>query len=288
DKQSIVSFQVFADVQRIAYVTAAGDAVHLATLDGRPLGPAKTPGGAEVAEYVPSPDGSQIAYVPLDRHSVVIAASDGSGSRTAYQVPQPEADSVIGLSWSPDGSKVVFRHARIESGEKPVVMPAEKGASKKPVWEGSRDALDLAWSPDGSRLVYTDGGRIFRVDLATGAEKELTPGPLKGSGQALVDLAWLPADRVAFAAHADGSVYSPATLWLMQSDGTQAWRAIPNLGEALTMRWAPGGKDVVLAVWTPDGLQYYPDIHEAPVTLFAGSSGESHPVVAWERGLTTR
>jgi Tol biopolymer transport system component len=112
-----------------------------------------------------SPDGRQIAYLRYDlkteENFVLIANADGSGERRLLSRRHPIWFLSGGLSWSPDGRRIVMVQADASEGRGrpiPVEVSVDEG-STRPLRE-SRDMgfIQIASLPDGGGLVAIASG----------------------------------------------------------------------------------------------------------------------------------
>ncbi len=161
---------------------------------------------------------TRIAYVSVDgappnqRYQLIVADSDGEGSRAILESRQP----LMSPSWSPDGEWLAYVSfearasaiyvQRLRSGERRRVS-ARRGINGAP-----------AWSPDGSRLALTlsgSGGNldIYTLELVSQSLTRLTDDPGIDT-----EPVWAP----------DGaSIYFTSD----RSGGPQVYRVAPTLGD---------------------------------------------------------
>ncbi len=151
-------------------------------------------GGQGRAVY--SPDGSQIAFIeqkcgtgpdPSSDETAAIWRMDSDGSDLTQIVPHGQVRTHAGsqLSWSPDGSLIVFGS---QEGVLYVVRPDGTGLAAVPLeggWDG-RVARGPEWAPDGSRIAFAmfvdsegtqdlytvapDGSGLTKITDSPGAE----------------------------------------------------------------------------------------------------------------------
>lgn len=255
---------------QIAVRFANDPAVSLVTSDGKSMKKATMPDGRPVTEYVASPDGARIAYVPIDGQSLWVSNADGKNFTLVHGVEIPEAQTIHRVSWSPRGYTLLYEVSQIAAGFRPIVT-AVGGPSEAvdPVrYELSHEALSYTWSPGGTELAYSTYNGIYRVRLSDGVETPITPAALREGPQRAIDnIHWLADGRIGVVVHQDLTVYTPADLWLMNADGSDAWRAVLDLGPVNALRWAPQSDGFVLNLIGEPGLTWYASIHAEPVKL---------------------
>lgn len=98
-----------------------------------------------------SPDHASLIYVSYPDNALWRSRADGS-QRRRLTASAPEADSV---TWSPDGSRIVFRSRMASTHMKIYVMPAD-GGDAVPITSDDVEQGFATWSADGSRLVFGD------------------------------------------------------------------------------------------------------------------------------------
>src|SRR5581483_3981788 len=98
---------------------------------------------------------------------IVTVRPSGAGLRTIYSEGYGGSGQ-LAPSYSPDGRQVVFE----TNGQGPVAAPAGVGDLQVMNSDGtglhsipSHDDEDPAWSPNGRSMVYSDGARLFALDL---------------------------------------------------------------------------------------------------------------------------
>lgn len=77
---------------------------------------------------------------------------------------------------SPDGKHLAF--AANVNGEQAIYVRDLESASPR-MLPGTKDARFPFWSPDGKRIGYFSGGRMMKMDLATGTSTEIVAGTVE-------------------------------------------------------------------------------------------------------------
>jgi len=131
----------------------------------------------QIRDAVPSPDGSQVAFVSLDR-LYVADQPDGTPRRLTSQ-DRGEYNPV----WSPDGSAIAFVTWDDEAGAGHIMRVAAGGGSPMRLTSAPAYYRGLAWSPDGARIVATRSSAQMLQDAV---------GPFSTSLAS--EFVWVPAD----------------------------------------------------------------------------------------------
>lgn len=107
-----------------------------------------------------SPDGSRIAYFGkgsetdgLDRDSLFIVNSDGTGRRFLTAEGMSFNDNFESLDWSPDGTKLVCITETAQQMYELLVVNVASGETKKITSDGIAKAMPV-WSPDSRKVAY--------------------------------------------------------------------------------------------------------------------------------------
>lgn len=293
----ITNFWLVPSSQSVAVQMGDSGPVELVNLNGTPTGAPTLPDGQAIHEYVPSPDGKLIAYIPMDQHSVWVGHVDGEMyqiDKTNQKVPQTIHD----LTWAPTSDSFSYHLAQIESPDRLVVSTP---GDSRIIWESKVSVMSSAYAPDGKSLVYSDGSHVYVVQPSTGKQVDVTPAALKKGDYELLNVTWRTDGRIGLVAHADGSVYGKADLWLLQSNGSQAWRAHVDIGAAIAFEWAPSGDGFITEAPVPASstssdqsqsqnqsqsyqLYWYPKLASNPVPLDAANALSNRPSpFAWLR-----
>lgn len=271
----ITNFWLVPGSKSVAVQMGNAGPVVLVNLDGTPTGAPTLPDGQAIVEYVPSPDGKLIAFIPADQQSIWVGVAGGGEmyqiDKTNGKVPQTIHD----LTWAPTSDSLSYHLAQIEGPDRLVVTaPTNNGI----IWQSTASVDSWAYSPDGKSIVFTSGNRVSVVTISNGNQVDVTPATLKKGNYALLNVTWRKDGRIGFVAHDDGSVYNRADLWLMQSDGSQAWRAHIDIGAAIGFTWAPTGDGFVTEAPAPGAggdqsqnqsyqIYWYPKLGSNPVQV---------------------
>ncbi|MFB3892907.1 MAG: TolB family protein [Phycisphaerae bacterium] len=173
---------------------------------------------------------------------------DGTG---LAQVTKPgEGEQDVDPCLDKDGSNIIFTSTRGGSAKGAGVWRmAADGSNPKRICDGDQ----AEWSPDGKKIVFRRAGRLLTRDLASGAEKTISPAVHdKCSGPA-----WRP----------DGSMIAYALLggdgnaiYTVPAGGGQATKVYDKQG-ACEPHWSPSGASILyeteshLCTINPDGTK---------------------------------
>jgi TolB protein len=176
---------------------------------------------------------TRIAYVSKvgNRHTLVIADSDGEGAQNALTSMQP----IISPCWSPDGNQlayVSFEHGKAEVMAQDVltgrrrIIAAFKGSNSAP-----------AWSPDGRQLAVTlsreGGSQLYLMTPEGEGVRRLTQ-----SGAIDTEATWTPDGR---------SIYFVSD----RGGGPQVYKIAATGGDVQRITFG-GGYNISPAI-SPDG-----------------------------------
>jgi eukaryotic-like serine/threonine-protein kinase len=240
-----------------------------------------------------SPDGRLLAYAS-DRataggaHGNLDIWVQQVGSGEPLRLTRHDADDHE-PSFSPDGTRIVFRSERDGGG---IYMVPALGGDARLI---ARDGRRPRFSPDGQSIVYWTGslnqsdvvlyGRIFVVPAVGGRPKEVRPGSEDASHPV-----WSPdGKRLLFRRYVVGRpTWSVTTLDGSVADSdTEGFFEGRGLTDATPMAWLPEQDRIVftarlgdsLNVWqAPISLQTL-KLTAAPERLTSGSGLESKPAV---------
>jgi Tol biopolymer transport system component len=176
-----------------------------------------------------SPDGNGIAYTVGGEVHVVDTVT---GEETAVI----ERPGVVGVDWSPDGSRLVIGVTDEEGADPGVFTMDPDGSNEELLFD--RSTLEVAWSPAGDTIAtYSQ-----RVEPKDGYDLWLIA--MDGSGaQVLLDGSypfWSPDGRwLAYTApDPDSDDEQPDALYVARADGTDVRKVVPDPGEGWPIPWA--------------------------------------------------
>ncbi|HEY8375668.1 MAG TPA: hypothetical protein VIK91_04225, partial [Nannocystis sp.] len=210
-----------------------GTAPNLRRLTDHPAGnyePAFSPDGRRIA-FVSSRDGDAEIYV---------MRADGGDPRRITNFHRDDWGPV----WSPDGGTLAFLSNR--EGVDRIFLCKPDGTEVRRLTPEPSDTSNVLefepseaepiFSPDGRALVFSirtapQRAALRRVDLATGAVAELTPGLASDREPAFSP----DGSLLAFVSDRDGD----PELYLMRPDGTGVTRLTERPGPDWLPRWSP-------------------------------------------------
>lgn len=195
-------------------------------------------------------DGSRIAFVSgADQieGDICVMNADGTGREKLT-----DSGPVSSLSWSPDGSKILFVHHALSqqtpiSGDYSGVRTINAdGSGETKLTGGNEGGNQPAWSPDGSRIAYVSGGgdyaEIWIMNADGSGKSELT-----NEEGADFDPSWSPdGQQIAFTHfRVTGDVAKPrVSVFTVRADGSDKAQ--------LTTDPESGN---MYPVWSPDGAR---------------------------------
>jgi tetratricopeptide (TPR) repeat protein/Tol biopolymer transport system component len=211
-----------------------------------------------------SPDGSLVAKASVDgRHTVVeiLEAATGKSMQTFHTW----LSKVAGMTWSPDGSRLVLWRSVSENEVGLEVWDINSRHVWR--WSRSRSINSIAWSPDGRELAFAGGG------------EQSDGGTLLFAGWVYVLDASTGVVRLKVR-HGDGRVYATSVAW--SPNGTRL--ASGNKIGLLILWDAASGKEVTRNEvhrdqiasldWSPDGLRLASAATDGRVKVVDGESAE--------------
>jgi len=117
--------------------------------------------------FSPSPSGD---YLAVDFHGeiMIVPTESGVGEKTAVtSSPWRERSQ----AYSPDGRRIAY--ISDESGDEEIWMYDLASGQRRKVTTQASIKADLTWAPNSQKLAYTGNNRLWEVDAAGGAPREL-------------------------------------------------------------------------------------------------------------------
>ncbi|MFL6117847.1 MAG: TolB family protein [Catenulispora sp.] len=128
-----------------------------------------------------SPDGTRIAYA--DGNGLYTIRPDGTGRTLVDTVPAPLL--IDGLSWSPDGGRLVFS-AFADNGDSfgngQIYTVHADGTAHTRILADATNNDAPVWSPDGTKIAIYVGGRVDTINPDGTGERRV--GTITGSPNA--------------------------------------------------------------------------------------------------------
>jgi serine/threonine-protein kinase len=193
-----------------------------------------------------SPDGQRIAFVSDrgGRRGIWIINADGGAVRLLTNVEVLDT-----ISWSPDGSRIVFAVA----GTTPSLQTVRIADGAVQALSTPGPATAPAWSPRGDVIAYQEQlppsanqGMTLQIRFVDGSGRPVhrpIPAPATGNGA----IAWDPvSDRLGVIGNS-GSV--AAALWIFDVQGLEPPRKVAEFLSNVRFRgvtWTPDGKSVIV------------------------------------------
>ena len=173
------------------------DDIWLVPVDGseRPTRLTRFGPGADTGEPDWSPDGRALAFSshgppsegnPGSVYTVAVDPATGSAAADPLRVPLDGFEGyAMGARFSPDGERLAFYGRSLEDGRVTVYTVAAAGGTPTAVlsFVNGEPYSAPEWSADGASLFYSRNDasgpfQVWRVDIATGATKQVTTGAL--------------------------------------------------------------------------------------------------------------
>jgi dipeptidyl aminopeptidase/acylaminoacyl peptidase len=227
-----------------------------------------------VPAVVPSPDGSQVAFVVGEAVTegersewvtqVHVAAADGSGSRQLTRGEKSSSEP----RWSPDGKAIAFLSSR--NGKANIWRIEVAGGEAEMITDEKGGITAFEWSPDGASFAFvmkdakTDAeekadkekrdwrtldedvkmNRLYVVPIATGADGKRTARVLTKEPRSVNKFSWAPDGTAIVFDHQK----TP-----LADDWTSGDLAIVSVADGAVRPLAATARTEEQAVYSPDG-----------------------------------
>ena len=236
-------------------------------------------GGGYAVE--PSPDGRYLAFARKMPDGTISYKGKVFGPRTSLWIRDletgaerlamdpvevdfteglgPVDQTLPGYRWTPDGKSIVIsqggkiRHLDVASGTVSTIpftarvhrVASERVVPARRIADGPVEIKFPRWhavSPDGRTLAFQAVGRIWLMELPSGAPHRLTPASF---GPYEYMPAWSPDGKsIAFASWDDKD---RGALWRTAAAGGEPTRLTRTSGEYFEPAWAPDGQTIVVS-----------------------------------------
>lgn len=185
-----------------------------------------------------SPDGQQLAFVsPRTGSAQVHLLPVGGGE--ARPCGQLEG-GVTSLHWNPDGASLLVTSAVAVDPDlhgRPGTPPAERGAKTPEV------AWKLPYKSDGIGYLLGREIHLFRLELASGAHRQLT----RGNADVLGFAPSPDGQRIALCRTREGRFAHRTDLWVCDAQGGAMRQLTRDLATVLQPVWSPDGRWIAFA-----------------------------------------
>ncbi len=204
-----------------------------------------------------SPDGERVAFLTnitgTSQVWMVPASGGWPAQMTFYE------DTVGFLSWSPDGSGLIFGKAKGGDENAQLYWMSPDGAEIKALtWDPKVRHGFGGWSHDGKKIAYSSNKRhrdyfdVYVMETATGREELVYQQD--GSNN---PVAWSFDDKKIIVSHANEQLSLDNDLYLLDLQTKQATHLTPHEGSAQfgSVRFAPDGNSIFFG--TNDKREFY-------------------------------
>ena len=177
------------DGRQVFFYSDRGQDYELYSIDGDGGGLRQlTDTGGKRFYPVPSRDGAKVLAADITSYELFVYDASGftkAPDRLPPLPPELRGQSFIPLGWSPDG-----RSLSGTSGPNVWVYSFETRAYRR---VGTGGGSTAQWFPDGRRLLINRQGRVYALDVETGAEREVLAidGEAIGTARLSPDGTWL-------------------------------------------------------------------------------------------------
>jgi Tol biopolymer transport system component len=201
-------------------------------------GPSLSPDGSKVAFHQATVTGSGSTIAIAD-YKIVVADADGGNLKVLSTITGRED---ISPTWTPDGTRIVFRSRPVGGTSDIWVMNAD-GSNRRQLTTHTATDIDPSVSPDGTRIAFVssrDGdGEIFVMDIDGGNVRQITFNTATEDGPS-----WSPdSARIVFDSLRDGNW----EIYVINADGTGEIRLTNNAARDDFPKWAPRKRGVFVS-----------------------------------------
>jgi Tol biopolymer transport system component len=210
-----------------------------------------TPPGNYWADSTPafSPDSRSVAFVrentPVTGDIYIVPITGGEPRRVTYDNARHVFESGIvgGLSWTADGTELIFSSTR--GGTASLWRVAAVGGEPERLAVGGDSTYSPSVSLQGHRLVYmkvSGGTPVYRVEVASSKRQGVAPTRFLSSTREDASPRYSPnGKRIAFQSDRSGN----PEIWMCDSDGQNLSQLTSfRKGVAGTPQWAPDSSQI--------------------------------------------
>lgn len=163
--------------------------------------------------------------------------SDGSGLRQLTNDSARES----AMSWSPDGSQLIFQRSSEEDGTTELYLINAHGSGLLNLTKNPGDDWSPAWSPDNKKIAfYADGSEgmaLYTVDMSRGWSPTMIPGTQMGAWPS-----WSPdGTQIAYRQELPGN----DEIFVINADGSDPINLTQHSANDLSPDWSPDGMTIV-------------------------------------------
>ena len=166
----------------------------------------------------------------LGNYDIWTIGADGSGNTPIVT----DAADDQGGSWSPDGTKIVFRSDRTGAGD--IYIADADGGNQVPLTTDPATESHPSFSPDGTKIVFTrkdPDDEIFVMNADGSDARRRTDNAVTDAGPE-----WSP-DGTRIAYFSGGNV-----IYVMNADGSNQHELVPG-GGSVGPQWSPDARRVL-------------------------------------------